>query len=87
MNLPKTLTAAFMRELRMLVQTKILSPWQAREIIGAPQRPGATDGERIVKPGEAGLLFSAIRAKLEKQAAEAAERDRLQGKLQFGGQA
>lgn len=85
MNLPKTLTAAFMRELRMLVTTKVLAPWQAREILGAPQHPNSGDSERVVKPGEAGLLFSAIRAKLERQAAEAAERDRLQAKLPFGG--
>jgi hypothetical protein len=85
-NLPKTLTAAFMRELRMLVTSKVLAPWQAREILGAPQRPGSSDGERVVKPSEAGLLFSAIRAKLERQAAEAAERERLQGHLSFGGE-
>ena len=84
MTLPKVLTAAFLRELRMLVKAKVLSAWTAREIIGFPQRP-IGDGERVVNPSEAGLLFAAIRNKLEKQAAEAAERERLQGHFHFGG--
>lgn len=84
--MPKRLNAAVLRELRMMVKERVLAPWQVQVLIGVPKREPTWSGERLVKPEEAGLLFAAIRQKLEKQRAVALERERMQWPLQFGGQ-
>lgn len=83
-GLPKRLTAALLRELRLMVKEQVLSARAVRSILGVEERPliaGEAGGYLSREEGE--RLFAAVRAKIEEQRAAQAERDRLQPRLPF----
>ena len=79
MNLPKTLTAAFMRELRMLVKDRVLTPRDIRQLLGVNeiQIPRESGGSYI-DASEAAKLFADLKKRFDGSG-------EAQGHLPFGG--
>ncbi len=81
---PKRLTAAFLRELRLMVKERVLTARAARSILGVEEEPlMIVEAGGYLPRDEAARLFAVVRARLEEQRAIRAERDRLQSRLPF----